>query len=321
MKYIVTCSCGNDSIALLQWMQENHKGEYCVLYNDTGWARSDWPARVKAVADKCFDLGIAFYITKSIGMESIVRKNKGWPMPASKMQWCTQHLKEGPSNEFYAKHDPECDSIIVTGRRRAESQNRSSLPLHQHNSIKHGGRDVYNPLVNFDERDRDAYIRRFGFKPLPHQSMECYPCVCANKQDLISMGLDEDRISLIEKIETDLGHTKYGKPRTMFRPYRVGYAVGIRDVLNWANIKGWKSSGYPENYKLAGIDYSGYNMTGTKGKEAKDKYTKFLTGVGVQIKSGQDMSFDFSSHDTAYDIDKKEGVEFARECDGGFCGN
>ena len=321
MKYIVTCSCGNDSIALVQYMHEKHKGMFSVLYNDTGWARSDWPARVKAVADKCFNLGVAFYITKSIGMEAVVRKKKGWPMPASKMQWCTQHLKEGPSNEFYEKHDPECDSIIVTGRRRAESQNRSSLPLHQPNSIKHGGRDVYNPLVNFEEQERDVYISRFGFDPLPHQSMECYPCVCANKQDLISMGLDEDRISLIEKIETDLGHTKYGKPRTMFRPYRVGYAVGIRDVLNWANIKGWKSSGYPENYKLAGIDYSGYNMTGTKGKEAKDKYTKFLTGVGVQIKSGQDMSFDFSSHDTAYDIDKKEGVEFARECDGGFCGN
>ena len=321
MKYIVTCSCGNDSLALVQYMQENHSGEFCVLYNDTGWARDDWPARVKLVADKCFNLGVTFHITKSIGMEAIVRKNKGWPMPASKMQWCTQHLKEGPSNDFYAKQDPDCNSIIVTGRRRAESQNRSSLPLHQIESEKHGGRDVYNPLVSFDEVERNVYIRRFGFEPLSHQSMECYPCVCANKQDLISMGLDESRIALIEKIEVDLGHTRYGKPRTMFRPYRVGYAVGIRDVLNWANIVGWKAAGYPEDYKISGIDYTGYDMSNLKGKDAKVKYTWFLAGVESQIKSGQDMSFDFSTHDSAYDIDKKEGVEFAKQCDGGFCGN
>ena len=34
MKYIVTCSCGNDSIALIQYMQENHKGDFIVLYNE-----------------------------------------------------------------------------------------------------------------------------------------------------------------------------------------------------------------------------------------------------------------------------------------------
>lgn len=321
LKYIVTSSCGNDSIALTQWMHENHKGEFCVLYNDTGWARDDWPERVATVAAKCFELGVEFNITKSIGMEVIVRKNKGWPMPASKMQWCTQHLKEKPSSEFYEKRDPDGDLIIVTGRRRAESQNRANLSMWQYESEKHGGRDVYNPLVNFDGKERDVYIKRFGFKPLNHQSMECYPCVCANKQDLISMGLDEKRISLIEKIETDLGHTKYGKPRTMFRPYRVGYAVGIRDTLKWATIKGWKSSGYPESYKINGLDYTGYDMSNLKGKEAKEKYTKFLSGVNEQIKSGVDMSFDFSIHDTAYDIDKKEGVEFAKQCDGGFCGS
>lgn len=279
MKYIVTCSCGNDSIALIQYMQDNHKGEFCVLYNDTGWARSDWPARVKNVAQMCFDIGVTFNITKSIGMEAIVRKNKGWPMPASAMQWCTTHLKEKPSTDFYEKHDPECDSIIVTGRRRAESQNRANLAKWQYGSKKHGGRDVYNPLVNFDESERDIFIRKFGLEPLPHQSMECYPCVCANKQDFISMGDDEERIALIEKIETDLGHTRYGKPRTMFRPYRVGYAVGIRDVFKWATIPNWKSSGYPDEYKIKGIDYTGYNMSGMKGKQAKGKYTAFLSGV------------------------------------------
>ena len=320
-KYIVTCSFGNDSIALIQYMQENHKGEFCVLYNDTGWARGDWPERVSSISKMLFDLGVTLHITKSIGMEAIVRKNKGWPMPASSMQWCTTHLKEQPSNDFYEKHDKECDSIIVTGRRRAESQNRANLPKWQYDSKKHGGRDVYNPLVSFTDLDRDVYIRSFGLEPLPHQSMECYPCVCANKQDLMSMGVDDERIALIEKIETDLGHTRYGKPRTMFRPYRAGFAVGIRDVLKWANIEGWKASGYPEQYKIKGIDYSGYNMEGLKGKKAKEKYTEFLKSVTEQIKPGEEMSFDFSSHDLLYNDDTKEGREYSRNCDGGFCGN
>lgn len=321
MKFIVTCSFGNDSVALLRYMYENHKDQFCVLYNDTGWARDDWPLRVKNISSICFELGITVHITKSVGMEAIVRRNKGWPMPASSMQWCTQHLKEGPSNYFYEKNDPNCEAVIVTGRRRAESQNRANLDRWQYESKKHGGRDVYNPLVNFDENERDIYIKRFGVEPLSHQSMECYPCVCANKSDLISMGLDEKRISLIEKIETELGHTRYGKPRTMFRPYRAGFAVGIRDVFKWANIKGWKANGYPEDYKISGIDYTGYNMEGLKGKEAKQKYTEFLQGVTEQIKSGQDMSFDFSTHDAAYDEDTKQGREFNRNCDGGFCGS
>ena len=321
MKYIVTSSFGNDSIALIQWMHENHKGDFVVLYNDTGWARDDWPLRVTNASKVCFEMGVTVHITKSAGMEAIVRKNKGWPMPASKMQWCTQELKEKPSNDFYEKHDPECDSIIVTGRRRAESQNRAGLAITQGESEKHGGRDVYNPLVNFDEDERDVYIKRFGFEPLNHQSMECFPCVCANKGDLIEMKYAWERIALIASIEQDLGHTRYGKPRTMFRPYRHGYAVGIREVMRWATEPKFKSSGYPDAYKLPGIDYTGYSMVGLKGKAAKEKYTDFLKGIEIQIKPFQDMSFDFSEHDSAYDINTKAGAEFARQCDGGFCGS
>ena len=288
IKYVVTCSGGNDSIALIQFMQERHKGEYCVLYNDTGWSRKDWPGRIKLIYDKCFDVGVVFHITKSVGMEAIIRKNKGWPMPASNMQWCTQHLKEKPSNEFYEKHDPNCDFIIVTGRRRAESQNRANLPLWQYESKKHGGRDVYNPIINFDEDERDIYIRRFGLDPLPHQSMECYPCVCANKSDLAQMPLDDERIDLIEKIEIDLGFTRNGKPRVMFRPYRVGGGVGIRQAIAWGRgERGFKSDYIPNEYKQ---------------------------------KGDQCVMFE-SVSDVAYEIETKEGREFAKQCDGGFCGS
>lgn len=287
LKYIVTCSFGNDSLALINYMHNNHKGEFLVLYNDTGWARDDWPARVSLISSKLFSMGIEVCITKSIGMEGVVRRNKGWPMPASAMQWCTQELKEKPSNEFYEKRDPDCNLIIVTGRRREESQNRANLELWQYESKKHGGRDVYNPIAGFSQSDRDENIKQLGFDPLLHSSMECYPCVCANKKDLSKMPLDDPKIDLIEKIEIELGFTRNNKPRTMFRPYRVGGGVGIRQAIAWGRgERGFKSSYIPNEYKT------------------KDSQCIMFEGV----------------NDVAYELETKEGREFARQCDGGFCG-
>ena len=222
VKYLMTTSMGNDSLALAQYMLQNHWGEFAAVYNDTGWARDDWAFRVKDFSGWCFTNGIPFYITKSEGMESLVRRKKGWPMQASKMQFCTSELKEKPTIELLDKIDPDGYLIIVTGRRREESQNRASLSAWQYDSVKHGGRDVFNPLVAYNEQQRDHLLSDYGVKPLPHQSMECYPCVCANKQDLKQMAHDEGRISKIESIEISMGHTRNEKPRTMFRPYRVG---------------------------------------------------------------------------------------------------
>lgn len=286
-KYIVGCSAGNDSIALIQYMID--KGlDLSVVYNDTGWARDDWPKRVLKVSKWLFGLGVTFHVTKSEGMESLVRRKKGWPMPASAMQFCTQELKEKPNNELLARIDPDCELICVTGRRREESQNRADLAEHQEESSKHGGRDVWNPLVRHDEKMRDELIAKTPFDVLPHSSMECYPCVCANKTDLSKMPLGDSRIDLIESIEIDMGHTRNDKPRTMFRPYRVGGGVGIRQAVAWGRgERGFKSSYIPNEYKVK----------------------------GEQCEMFQGVS------DVAYEIETREGREFARQCDGGYCGS
>lgn len=285
MDYLVTCSCGNDSIALIQFMFERGGNNFGVVYNDTGWSRSDWPSRVKRVSDWCFVRGVKFFITKSEGMESLVRRKKGWPMPASKMQFCTKELKEKPTLKLLERIDPNKEITVVTGRRREESQNRSDLPQWQDESPKHDGRECWNPLYMHNKAQRDALIIRAGFEPLPHSSMECYPCVCANKSDIASMSGDEDRIYQIEEIEISMGFTKNGKPRTMFRPYRAGGGVGIRQVVEWGTGgRGWKASHIPDAYKFAGELSEGIN-------------------------------------DAAYDENTKEGREFARQCDGGYCGS
>lgn len=287
MRYFVACSGGNDSVALIQLMFMQSK-DFAVVYNDTGWARSDWPVRIKQISDWCFARGIAFHVTASEGMESLVKRKKGWPMPASAMQFCTGELKEKPTAELLSRIDPDGELVIVTGRRREESQNRATLPLWEYASEKHGGRDVWNPLINHDTVQRDELIRAAGFEPLPHSSMECYPCVCANKSDLAMLLQTPERMDLIERIEIDMGFTRNAKPRVMFRPYRVGGGIGIRQAVMWgAGHRGFKAEFTPNEYKQSG--------------------EQCIMFEGVS--------------DIAYDIDTRSGREFARQCDGGYCGN
>jgi len=287
MDYIVGCSGGNDSIALIQLML-NKKLSFCVVYNDTGWARDDWSDRIEAVRAWLTGEGVELLVTESEGLEALVRRKKGWPMPASKMQFCTSELKEKPTLELLSKIDPKCNLTFVTGRRRAESLNRRDMPQHQLDSAKHGKREVWNPLYLHDEAMRDELINQTPFKPLPHQSMECYPCVCANKTDLAAMPLNDSKIDRIEIIEIEMGHTRNEKPRTMFRPYRVGGGVGIRQAVAWGRgERGYKSKFIPNEYKI------------------KDSQFQMFEGVS----------------DVAYDIETKEGKEFSRQCDGGYCGS
>lgn len=285
--YVLGLSGGNDSIALIQWAIDAGV-RFVGLYNDTGWAADFWPERISEMSEKLDSVGSKLYVTESIGMEALVRGKKGWPMPASKMQFCTRFLKENPTTEWLSEYDPECEITFVTGIRREESVNRRNAPLRVTASEKHGGRELYSPLVSVLEDERNALIEKLGMKVLPHQSMECWPCVCANKGDLTALSKDPARIDMIEAIEIDMGHTRNDKPRTMFRPYRVGGGVGIRQAVAWGTgSRGFKSHFTPNDYKV-----------------------KWL---------GQDLFEGIS--DIAYDEDTEAGREFSRQCSGGFCGN
>lgn len=246
--YFVTCSGGNDSIALIQFMLE--QGEpFHAVYNNTGWAVDWWAGRMLKVKEWVESNGHVFHETESEGMKAMVRRKQGWPMPASKMQFCTGELKEKPSTELYQRIDPNADMIVVTGRRREESRNRADLPQWAYGSEKHGWRDVWNPLYMHTEAMRDELLARSPFDKLPHQSLECYPCVCANKSSKVLRELPEARVAEIEDFELSLGRNSKGNPRTMFRPYRAGGGVGIRQVVDWANgPRGWKAPNYPQAY-------------------------------------------------------------------------
>jgi 3'-phosphoadenosine 5'-phosphosulfate sulfotransferase (PAPS reductase)/FAD synthetase len=285
VEYLLCVSGGNDSIALIQFALDKGLNFACV-YNDTGWAKDGWADRIKLMSLWLEDVGSFLYTTKSEGMLNLVRRKKGWPMPASAMQFCTQELKVLPTLQLLDKIDPDKELTCVNGLRREESQNRATAPEWVDESSKHGGRELWSPLVRYTQDMRDALINRTPFSPLPHSSMECWPCVCANKADLKALTADPNRIELIESTEISMGFTSNKKPRTMFRPYRVGGGVGIRQAVEW-----------------------GCGKRGHKAKEVPSVYRyeqgKMTQGV-----------FDF-----AYDPETKEGREFARQCEGGFCGS
>ena len=230
--YVIFASYGNDSIALIQWFKENVEStEVIVAYSNTHWSGGQWEERVQKAREWVHTLGYKTHEIPSEGMEALVRRKKGWPS-CRRYQFCTEQLKILPAQRWLDKIDPEKEATCVVGVRREESRERQRWPEWLEHSDKHGGRELWSPLVRHTQGKRDALLSRTPFLPLPHRSLECFPCICSNRGDLRQ--LTEARVSEIEALEHSLGYTSKGKPRTMFRPYRHMGAVGVREVWRWA---------------------------------------------------------------------------------------
>ncbi len=232
--HIIFSSMGNDSCALIQWAKEKGLQDVHVAYNNTGWHTEEWEERKKKISQWINNIGFKFHEIKSMGMEQLVRSRKGWPLPR-KFQFCTTELKILPAQEFLQKIDPDASSICLVGVRREESKERSKWPEWTEESDKHGGRSLWSPLVSLKTADRDALLARAGLEPLPYRSRECFPCINANRSNM--RDLPDERVYQIAQLEKDLGYTRNGKPRTMFRPYRHMGATGIEEVVKWAKSK------------------------------------------------------------------------------------
>jgi 3'-phosphoadenosine 5'-phosphosulfate sulfotransferase (PAPS reductase)/FAD synthetase len=230
--HVLFCSYGNDSIALIQWAHEKKLKDVTCLYSDTGWSAEEWPARVSRGEALAQSYGFKTVQTKSEGMVSLVMRKRGWPGSGGQGQFCTGELKVIPALKWLDEHDPEKEATALTGVRRSESAHRSDAPEHILESERHGGRELWQPLVRHTDEMRNALLARAGFEVLPHRSLECYPCINANIDDLRL--LSAERIALVDVTEKALGFTKKGKPRVMFRSSRRKGAVGIRAVIKWA---------------------------------------------------------------------------------------
>lgn len=219
---VISSSYGNDSIALIQWAHEMGLQDVTVAYCDTGWSAPWWPQRVDKGEALAKSYGFQTHRCVSMGMPDLVRQRKGWP--GNGMQFCTTHLKMVPFLEWIDEADPERKAVVLIGKRRAESAARRETPEFIESSEIHGSRKVWHPLYMHSDAERNAILDRAGFKPLPHRSLECNPCVNANRADF--QRLTNGEIERVSDLEVEIG-----KP--MFRPKRFG-AIGIHGVVIWA---------------------------------------------------------------------------------------
>lgn len=219
---VISSSYGNDSIAAVQWAHETGLPGVIVAYCDTGWSAPGWPARVLRGEGLARSYGFQTARCESMGMAALVRSRKGWP--GNGMQFCTSELKIFPFNEWVDNADPLKLATVLIGKRRAESERRKDTPEFVESSEIHGGRKVWHPLYAHSDEQRNGLICRAGFEPLPHRSLECNPCVNANRGDFLR--LTDGEIERVNDLEAEIG-----KP--MFRPKRFN-GIGIHSVIKWA---------------------------------------------------------------------------------------
>jgi 3'-phosphoadenosine 5'-phosphosulfate sulfotransferase (PAPS reductase)/FAD synthetase len=221
---VISSSYGNDSIATIQWAKECGLQDVTVVFIDTGWSKPGWLDRVSDGERWVESIGFkALHIRPNVQFEDLIRFKKGFPN--QQYQWCSGMLKGVPFLEWVDEIDPECAATVIIGKRREESTERADTPEFIESSEMHGDRRVWHPLYLHTEAMRDELILRAGFEVLPHRSMECSPCVNANKADMRQMSQFEiDRLKSLE--------AEVGKP--MFRSKKHGGAKGIEQVIQWA---------------------------------------------------------------------------------------
>lgn len=223
--YVISASYGNDSIALLQFAKDACLKNVLVVYCDTGWAHPDWIDRVKQGEALAKRFGFEPYIVQGeFTFESMVRMKKGFP--SQKMQFCSGILKVIPFHDFLAEIDPEKKAVVMIGKRRAESRARQNTQEFIDADEHQEGRKVWHPLYKHTDEERNTLIEKAGFKVLPHRSLECCPCVNANRQDLRMT--PEIQLDRLRKLEAETG-------RELFRAYRHQGAWGIDEVMEWAH--------------------------------------------------------------------------------------
>lgn len=220
--HVISSSYGNDSVALIQWAHDRALPEVTVAYCDTGWASPPWGRRVIEGERLARSYGFKTVQCKSLGMEELVRMKKGWP--GNGQQFCTAHLKGLPFLQWLDEADPERKSVVLIGKRRAESVKRRDTPEFIESSEYHGERKVWHPLYLHTDEQRNELLARAGFQPLPHRSLECNPCVNANRADFLRLTRGE--IERVNDLEVEIG-------QPMFRAKRFN-AMGIHGVIAWA---------------------------------------------------------------------------------------
>ncbi len=246
---IIFSSCGNDSVALIQWAISSKLPSLVVAYSETHWGSSEWPKRVARVREFVEANGGQFFTIQSEGFVNLAKRKKA--IPTNGMAFCSYELKIKPAMEWLESIDPDKNAVCYTGVMRIESEARKDWPEVIEESPNHGNRRLVSPMAAFTVDQRDEMLSLAGFDVLPHRSRECSPCVNANLIDI--QQLPQADIIKVRQLEDDMGvGVRSGKPKLFFRSCKHGGAEGIEQVKERADHGGGEYS--PDEEDMFGCD-------------------------------------------------------------------
>ncbi len=209
MQYLILGNFGNHSLAALQALIELRLANLHFVYVDTGWSSASWPSRVQEGSEYAISHGVTVYRLKAkLSFSELVLQRKQFP--CQKFQWCASFLKGLTISDFLEHFDPECEAIIVTGKRRYDSRRYTDLQEFEDGNDLYQGRAVWNPLWNTTNEAWKLLISRTGFEVLPHQSLECSPCIHYKPSDLFT--LDSSAVKRLETLEKQVKQAMFIEP-------------------------------------------------------------------------------------------------------------
>lgn len=213
---IIITNHGDDSVALMQWAIDHAIANLFVVSVDTGFAAHGWEQRLTAVAAALAKHQLSVVRLKAeLDFAKLMLDRGEFPTP--KFQWCAGILKGLPLLEWLDEVDPRAQATVILSSRNSQSQAPAHLPERIAESEYYGSREVWYPLRDLDDRDRDALVEKFGVKLLGHRSLECEPCVNSQLSDWQRM-TDED-VSKTDTLEQQVGSYMFtdvtGAPRSI----------------------------------------------------------------------------------------------------------
>lgn len=208
---ILIANFGNDSIALIEWLRQQHFTDVIVVSVDTGWAAPRWQERVLqagAYLDRC---GFEHVRLQSpLSFPELVKERHNFP--SQKFHWCAKFLKGLPILDWLDDVDPDLNATVMMAKRRSQAAALKNLAEYEPDYPLMGGRLLWCPLFQADLATRNQLIATAGFDLLDTRSLECDPCIYNQARDFQRMEV-ESRQSL-GQLEKTLG-------KSMFANYAI----------------------------------------------------------------------------------------------------
>jgi len=209
MQHIIIGNFGNHSLAVMQMLIEKDLPALHFICVNTGWAAASWDKRVLACSDYARSRGVAVHLLHAQASFSEMVKDRK-QFPSQKFQWCASFLKGLTILNFLDEFDPSCEALIVSGKRRCDSRRYANLQEFEKGDDLYQGRTVWHPLWQTDNHEFAELIKRTGYNLLPHQSLECNPCIHTPTAKLAF--LDGQSITRLEALEQAVGQSMYNGP-------------------------------------------------------------------------------------------------------------